>query len=89
MWLISPIGISTPIVFKYLATSSHISGVALNKSASGRVHLIGADNSIDKLEMFKVFRDGTFKVGNFLTSELVSYYPKYDGKVLNESALLS
>ena len=54
MWLISPMGISTPIVFRYLETSSHISGLALNKSDSGRVHLIGANNSIDKLEMFKV-----------------------------------
>ena len=45
---------------------------------------MGANNSIDKLEMFKVFGEGTFNVGSFLTSELVSYSPKYDGKVLNE-----
>ena len=80
---------STPIILRYLATSSHITSLALSKSANGSVHLIGADKSIDKLVMSRVLGEGICNIGSFLTSNFTLYSPRYDGRVLKDLALLS
>ena len=75
---------STPIVLRYLATSSHRFGVDLNKSASRRVHLIRANKSMDKLVISKILGEGIYNVGNLLFLDFALYSPRYDNKVFKD-----
>ena len=73
----------------YKLVMSRVLGEGICRLDSGRAHLVKVDKSAYKLVMYRVLGEGICNIGSFLIFDFSSYYPRYDGRVLMEPALLS